>query len=286
MKAICYSSHRVKALLEILSKPGAENDLDVSLDVAALELATIEFPDLVVDTWLSLLDSYAAELGERVSPSDDGPTFIGKLNEYLFDELDFRGNSGDYYSPLNSCLNQVLMERTGLPITLSLVYIEIGRRLKRPLVGIGMPGHFLVEYNDGQFQSYIDPFHSGRLMLPEECLALASRVTGMDLSESFEALEPVSKRQMALRMLNNLRAAYLRNSGWTKALQVQQLLVVACPDDGVEYRQRGYLNLQERHLREAAADLTRYLELCPAAKDREEVEKRLKGLHRWLAGMN
>ncbi len=286
MKAICYSSGRVKALLEILSTANAQSNIDVPLDVAALELATIEFPDLDVNTWLSLLDSYASELSERVSERDDGPTFIGKLNEYLFEELGFRGNSGDYYSPLNSCLNQVLMERTGLPITLSLVYIEIGRRLNRPLVGIGMPGHFLVEYNDGEYQSYIDPFHAGRQLLPEECLALASRVTGMDLTASFEALEPVTKRQMALRMLNNLRAAYLRNSGWAKALQVQQLLVVACPDDGVEYRQRGYLNLQEKHYRDAASDLTRYLELCPTAKDREDVEKRLKWLRRWLAGMN
>lgn len=276
----------MKALLEILSQADAQGNADVPLDIAALELATIEFPDLQIEPWLGLLDSYATELADRVSPRDDGPTFIQKLNEYLFEELGFRGNSGDYYSPLNSCLNQVLMDRTGLPITLSLVYIEIGRRLNRPLAGIGMPGHFLVEYDDGDYQSYLDPFHAGRPLLPEECLELASRVTGLDLSASFEALEPVTKRQMALRMLNNLRAAYLRNSGWEKALRVQELLVTANPHDGVEYRQRGYLNLQVKRYREAFTDLSRYLELCPAARDRSEIEKRIGGLRRWLAGMN
>lgn len=272
----------MKRLLEILS----QGNEDIPLDVAALELACIEFPGLDVAPWLSLLDSYASELAERIRDSDDGPTYIRACNEYLFEELGFRGNDGDYYSPLNSCLNQVLIDRTGLPITLSLVYIEIGRRLGRPVVGIGMPGHFLVEYDDGRYQTYLDPFHAGRELTAEECLALASRVTGVDLTDSREALEPVSKRQMALRMLNNLRAAYLRRGMWPKALQVQHLLVEASPGDATEYRQRGYLNLQMKYYREAASDFDRYLQLCPEAKDRAEIEKRLGSLRRWLAGMN
>ena len=142
----------MQALLDLLVRYNE----DVPLDVAALELASIEFPDLEVDPWLDLLNSYANELAERVSEDDDGLTYIRTANAYLFEELGFRGNDGDYYSPMNSCLNQVLMERTGLPITLSLVYLEIGRRLGRPLWGIGMPGHFLVEYDDGDVRRYID----------------------------------------------------------------------------------------------------------------------------------
>lgn len=272
----------MRELIELL----ARNNEDVALDVAALELATIEFPDLDVGVWITLLDSYANELAERVSTDDDAVTFIQSANEYLFDELGFRGNDGDYYSPLNSCLNQVLMERTGLPITLSLVYMEIGRRLDRPIVGIGMPGHFLAAYNDEGHRIYIDPFHQGRILEGEECLALASRITGLDLHEHWGALEPVSKRQMALRMLNNLRAAYLRKATWDKALQVQQLLVSASPNEAVEYRQRGYLHLQMKHYREAAHDLQQYLSLDPDARDREDVEKRLDGLRRWIAGWN
>lgn len=272
----------MKRLLEILS----QGNEDIPLDVAALELASIEFPDLDVAPWISLLDSYASELAERVSADDDGPAYIRACNEYLFEELGFRGNDGDYYSPLNSCLNQVLLDRTGLPITLSLVYIEIGRRLGRPVAGIGMPGHFLVEYNDGSYHAYLDPFHAGRELSADECLALASRVTGVDLTESREALEPVSKRQMALRMLNNLRAAYLRRGVWPKALQVQHLLVEASPGDATEYRQRGYLHLQLKNYRNAAQDFDRYLRLSPDAKDRAEVEKRLASLRRYLAGMN
>ncbi len=263
-----------------------DNDENVPLDVAALQLATIEFPDLEVAPWIDLIDSYANELGERISEDDDGLAYIRTANEYLFEELGFRGNGGDYYNPMNSCLNQVLMERTGLPITLSLVYMEIGRRLGRPIWGIGMPGHFLVEYDDGQTRHYIDPFHHGRLMEGEECLALASRITGQDMSENWQALEPVSKRQMALRMLNNLRAAYLRGSAWAKALAVQDLLVQASPEDATEYRQRGYLHLQMKHYGEAERDLVRYLRLAPEARDRGEIERRLKALRRWVAGMN
>ncbi|HUQ94083.1 MAG TPA: transglutaminase-like domain-containing protein [Bryobacteraceae bacterium] len=279
---MCYSSHQVQDLLDLLVR----HNEDIPLDVAALELAKIEFPDLEVEPWIDLLDSYANELGERISEEDDGMSYIQKTNHYLFDELGFRGNDGDFYSPLNSCLNQVLMERTGLPITISLVYMEIGRRLARPVYGIGMPGHFLVEYDDGDLQRYIDPFHHGRMLDAGECLALASRVTGMDLSENMQALEPVSKRQMALRMLNNLRAAYLKSSGWVKALEVQDLLVQASPGDATEYRQRGYLHLQMRHFQQAERDLEKYLALSPEARDKAEIEKRLKALRRWAAGLN
>lgn len=272
----------MRELIELL----ARHNEDVALDIAALELATIEFPGLDVGAWSTLLDSYANELAERVSPGDDAVAYLQAANEYLFEELGFRGNDCDYYSPSNSCLNQVLMERTGLPITLSLVYMEIGRRLERPIVGIGMPGHFLAAYDDDGHRIYVDPFHQGRILQAEECLALASRITGMDLHEHWSALEPVSKRQMALRMLNNLRAAYLRRGSWEKALQVQQLLVNASPLDPVEYRQRGYLHLQMKHYREAAEDLQRYLVLDPEARDREDVEKRLEGLRRWIAGWN
>lgn len=149
-----------------------------------------------------------------------------------------------------------------------------------------MPGHFLVEYNDGAFQTYLDPFHAGRQLEATECLALASRVTGMDLSESWDTLEPVTKRQMALRMLNNLRAAYLRRSAWPKAIDVQDLLVTAAPGDATEYRQRGYLHLQMKHYRKAAEDLSRYLKMSPDAKDKADIEKRLRSLRRWMAGMN
>src|SRR5262249_51965792 len=144
----------------------------------------------------------------------------------------------------------------------------------------------LVEYNDGDLHRYIAPFYAGRIMEPDECLSLGSRITGLDLTGNLSALAPVSKRQMALRMLNNLRAAYLRRSAWQKALTVQNLLVHAHPDEPNEYRQRGYLHLQMKQYKDAIRDLSRYLELSPDAKDRVDVEKRLQSLQRWRAGMN
>jgi Uncharacterized conserved protein len=157
---------------------------DVPLDVAALQLATIEYPEISVEPFLVLLDSYATELGERIPAGADGSEFIELMNEYLVDELGFEGNSQDYYSPANSCLNEVLTKRTGIPITLSILYMEIARRLNRTMHGVGLPGHFLVKYEDKDFSVFIDAFNGGQLLFNTECFDLARKVTGMDIART------------------------------------------------------------------------------------------------------
>src|SRR5215469_9304065 len=117
----------------------------LELDRAALELARIEYPGLEIDPFIAILDSYTAELSERLA-GRSGERYVQVANDYLFGELGFVGNAKDYYDPRNSCLNEVLTVRTGIPITLAVVYLEIGRRLAQPVFGIGLPGHFLVEY--------------------------------------------------------------------------------------------------------------------------------------------
>jgi regulator of sirC expression with transglutaminase-like and TPR domain len=259
---------------------------DVSLDVAALQLASIEHPELAVGPFLELLDSYAKELAERVPSATSGKSYVRRANQLLFGELGFVGNSDDYYHPRNSCLNDVLLERTGLPITLSLVYIEIGRRLNRPIYGIAMPGHFVVRYDDGDFASFIDPFHGGQLLTKEACWDLAKQVTGMDISTDPTYLQPVTKRQMLLRMLQNLRAAYLRRQAYPKLVQVLDLLIEAT-GQAEDYKQRGYLHLHLKQFPKARHDLEKYLLLCdPKAEDRPDVERRLKAIRDWLAQMN
>ncbi len=259
---------------------------DVPLDVAALQLATIEHPGCPVDPFLHLLDSHANEFAERIDSDTDGDEFVELLNQYLIEELGFRGNEEDYYHPDNSCLNEVLAQRVGIPITLSIVYMEIARRLARPIYGVGLPGHFLIEYNDGDFSTYIDPFHGGHLLTAAECCELAKEITGLDITADPAALEPVSRRHIIVRMLNNLRSVYFRRNDPAKAVQVLDLLIEADPSSAEEYKQRGICQAQVKAYKKAHIDLEMYLKLSPEAHDRKDVEDQIERMKRWLAATN
>src|SRR5579859_4800477 len=185
----------------------------IELDEAALLLARIEYPDLVIEPFLQILDSYAAELDGRRG------SFVVAANQYLFDELGFTGNSEDYYNPANSCLNEVLAAKTGIPITLSVVYLEIARRLGKPVFGIGLPGHFVVQYDDGFSSTYIDVFHCGRLLDAADCAELAGSAVNPAM------LARVDNRQILARMINNLRGIYFSREAHRKTLQVLDLLL-------------------------------------------------------------
>jgi regulator of sirC expression with transglutaminase-like and TPR domain len=270
---------KMQELLDLLVHQKEE----VPLDVAALQLSQIEYPHLTVEPFLQLLDSHANELSERLDEDTEGEEFITLLNDYLFEELGFRGNEEDYYHPANSCLSEVLMQRVGIPISLGVVYMEIGRRLDRPLHGIGLPGHFLVQYDDGDFTAFIDPFHGGRVLAPAECFELSREVTNLDVSLDDAVLQPVSRRHILIRMLNNLRSVYFRRQDPKKAVAVLDLLIGADPFSPEEYKQRGVCQAQINAFKEAQFDLETYLKLSPAAKDRKDVEHQIELMKRWLA---
>ena len=251
---------------------------DVPLDVAALQLAQIEYPGRELNSFLVLLDSYAQEFSERVSNDTDGEEFIALLNDYLFGELGFRGDTEDYYNPANSCLNDVLTRRLGIPITLSLTYMEIARRLGRPVYGIGLPGHFVALYDDGDFAAYLDPFHEGALLTEEECIDLAVRATGSQPDPS--VLKPVGKRQIMIRMLNNLRAVYFQRKDLRRVVDVLGLLIRAEPGAPDPYKQRGMCLAQLNAFSGAESDLETYLRLSPNAGDRGEIVQRLDAIRR------
>ena len=244
---------------------------DVPLDVAALQIATIEYPNTAIEPFLVLLDSHATEFAERVTRRTSGEEFVRLLNEYLFEELGFEGNSADYYDPANSCLNEVLTRRLGIPITLALVYMEIGRRLDREIHGIGLPGHFIVQYEGRDFRALIDPFHGGQLRSEQECYEMAREATGMSLPDDPSLIQPVSKRHIAVRMLNNLRAIYFQRQQPDKAIRVLNLLIEAEPSSPEEYKQRAICLTQTDRFDEARSDLELYLRLNPNAADRDQV---------------
>lgn len=259
---------------------------DLDLDHAALLLATVEYPALDIACHLQLLDFHAAELGGRSRGVRDGAGFVRAANQYLFAELEFRGNTEDYYNPSNSCLNDVLKARFGIPITLAVVYLEIARRLDKPAFGIGMPGHFLIQYDDGFYSTYIDPFHGGRLLDAVDCVEMARTIAGEDLSRQPSVLARVTSRQILARMINNLRGIYFSRRMYRKALQILDLLIAVNPASADEHKQRGMVLLHLEQGQRARADFERYLELNPEAADRADVEKQIAVLRKWIAGMN
>jgi len=272
----------MQALLDLLTGRSDEP----GLDRAALELGRIEYPGLAVEPFLGMLDSYAVELSERPGGRSGGADYVDAANRYLFGELGFTGNAGNYYDPRNSCLNEVLTARTGIPIALAVVYLEIGRRLVQPVFGIGLPGHFLVQYRNAEFAAFIDVFHGGRLLTAPECFDLARQAAGQALPDDPRMLAPVGKRQILIRMLHNLRGVYLHRRAFGKVLQTLDLLVEADPRSADEYKQRGLVHLHLRNAAAARGDLETYLRLAPDAADRADIEKRLHALRSYQAGLN
>lgn|SRR5581483_38932 len=254
------------------------------LDLAALEMAAIETPGLDPAPFVEILDRIASRIAEIAPGSAGGREFVRAANDHLFGELGFRGNETDYYDPRNSCINFVLDRRVGIPITLSVIYIEVARRLGRPVAGVGLPGHFIVEYNDGQFATYIDPFHGGKLLGREECLEIARERTGSEPVDA--ALAPVDTRYILVRMLNNLRAAYFRKKQFQQVIAVTDVLLEAFPRNGEYYRSRGLARLRMRQFRNAKQDLELYLKLSPEAEDRKQIAEQLRTVHRWLGRLN
>jgi regulator of sirC expression with transglutaminase-like and TPR domain len=257
---------------------------EARLDVAALEIACIETPDLDAEPFLAILDRMASAIASRLPSGVSGREFVLAANRYLFDELGFHGNEMDYNDPRNSCLNYVLDRRTGIPIALSVVYIEIARRIGQPVSGIGLPGHFIVEYNDGDFTTYIDPFHSGKLLSADDCRQLARARTGSDADAT--ALAPVGTRYILVRMLNNLRSAYFRSKRFEKMVAVTDLLLEGFPENADYYKARGFARLRMRQFRGAQNDLEMYLKYAPDAEDRPQITQQLGAIHRWLGRMN
>jgi regulator of sirC expression with transglutaminase-like and TPR domain len=265
-------------LREILTR----EESDAPLDLAALELARIEFPNLDPRPFMDILDSYATEIDGRMRMEYDGVERLQVLHEFFFREQGFSGNESDYYNPRNSCINEVIASRQGIPISLAVVYLSIADRLEMPMAGVGLPGHFLVRYDEEDFQTFVDVYNNGRLLEADECFELGRQMTGMDLAATPAILNAVTNRQILVRMLHNLRSIYLRGKAYVKAAQVLDLLVEASPADADSYILRGAVNVELRKYEAAKSDFERYLELAPEARDRQRVEDQIAALDRYL----
>jgi regulator of sirC expression with transglutaminase-like and TPR domain len=245
-------------------------DHDIDLGEAALLIAAEEQPGLDPDPWLERLD----DLGHRLEPRLHGVRGeldrFARLTELLFGEEGLRGNADDFYDPRNSYLNQVLERRLGIPITLAVVCMEVGRRAGIGLEGVGFPGHFLLRLAR-QPQVLIDPFAAGRLLTKADCEQMLDKVTRGNMGFDPRLLRPVGPRQILQRMLNNLRGIYIQRGELQRTLSVLDRLLLLEPDDPTPLRDRGMLNVRWGDPEQGISDLERYLETEAGVEDGEEV---------------
>jgi len=262
---------------------------DGSIDIAraALTLACMEYPELDPQTYLRRLDTLAMRVNAGLRASPSAREMISMLNRVLFDEEGLRGNRDDYYDPRNSFLNDVLDRKLGIPITLSVVFMEVARRVGFPVTGTGMPGHFLLKHYDllsGEI--IIDAFNRGSILTLEGCRSRLKEIYRDEVEFQPEFLQPVTHRQVLVRLLNNLRQIYFARKDFRKGLMVLDLLLAIPPQSPELLRERALVRLNLDRYVGAAQDLAHYLKLQPEAPDAHDVRETLEMVRQLIARLN
>lgn len=257
----------------------------VNLAEAALLIAEDAYPDLDVAAYLQRLDELAEPVRpdwHEYAPLDDQ---VRILNRHLFGEMGFRGNRDDYYDAKNSYLNEVLDRRLGLPITLSVVYMEVARRLGLSVSGIGLPGHFIVAAERDGVSLLLDPFNGGEVLTSGQCERIVQDTYGSSVPFAQSQLVPVRKRQILTRMLNNLKQTYLTRDEPGAAWPVLEKIVCLNPENAVDRRDRGLVAYRLNNFAQARADLRYYLDHRPGAVDRAAIRSSLAAVESILSIM-
>jgi regulator of sirC expression with transglutaminase-like and TPR domain len=284
-------------LVDAADRPGPD------LAAPAFLIARLEFPRLDPGPYLDRLESMgdAALQKIAVDPGHEAPLAarVDALNRYLFNELGFSGNRDHYDDPRNSCLNEVLDRRTGIPITLSLVYIEVARRAGLRAEGVNFPGHFLVRTlndlhtDDPDDGLIVDAFNGGALLNEHDCRVLLKRHTGSETAWEPALLARATRRQILVRMLLNLKQLYVRWRSFPQARAVSDLLLTLSPSAVSELRDRGVLAYYMNDFPAALKDLEGYLRVAKLGeptdeqrKDREQIWEHVKALRRRVASLN
>ena len=258
----------------------------IDLARAALLVAAESDPKVDVDGELRKLETWAAELRGRLEPGWNNLQKLARLRSFVFEELGFRGDRLDYFSPSNSLLHQVLHRRRGIPITLAIVMMDLGWRIGIPFEGVGFPGHFLVRLAGEPRDLILDPYLRGMSVHEEDCRRMLLESTGGKLEFEPAQLASVGKLEMIVRLLHNLKGAYLRGDEDEQALAAVERLLVVDPENAEEIRDHGLLLFRLRRHGQALDSLSRYLERVPGARDRETVERHVGTLRKLLADLN
>ncbi|MBI2827877.1 MAG: transglutaminase family protein [Acidobacteria bacterium] len=281
----------------------ASNASGTGLAQAALVISRIEYPRLDASAYLARLDGMGdaarRRIEQHVDETGDGSTLscIKGFNAYLFDEQRFVGNRDRYEDPRNNCLNEVLDRRTGIPITLSVVYMEVGRRAGLQVDGVNFPGHFLVRFPEpagrGPRGLIVDPFHAGALLSERDCRMLLQGHVGSEVAFSKSLLAPATRPQIIVRMLLNLKRIYVHMRSFPQARDITELLLAVTPSALSELRDRGLLAYHLNDITGALRDLQTYLKLAGMGEmDREtreehqQIWEHVKTLRRRVAALN
>jgi len=252
----------------------------IDLGYAALTIGLSADSHLDISKYLRRIDQLAREVGDRRDPAGDVYHALAALNHVLFRQHGFGGNRDDYYDPRNSFLNEVLDRKIGIPITLSVLYMEVARRIDVPVEGIGFPGHFLVKSHDGEEPIFIDPFHRGEIKLTEDLGQMLEKLYGRKVALRPQFLEPVGKKQILKRMLANLKAIYLKSNSVGEALSIFDHLIIVDPAGAEEIRDRGSVYLRMGCFTRAREDFDTYLRLAPNARDAAMVREQISNLEK------
>jgi len=262
-----------------------END---TFDVveAALLIAADEYPDLDIAREKRRLESVSMEAERRLTRIQNPFARLDGLRAYMFEELGFRGNTESYDDPRNSYINEVLNRRIGIPLSLSVVFVEVARAAGFEACGIALPGHFIAQVGLGGRRILVDPFHGGHVITEDDCRNLVARSTGKASLFRPSILVPAMPRAIVVRMLINLKRIHLNREDYTRALGAVERILIATPDDAREIRDRGFLLAHLGNSSAAVADLENYLSVAPSAPDAEAVRGRLAWILRRMSEAN
>ncbi|HSG77213.1 MAG TPA: tetratricopeptide repeat protein [Burkholderiales bacterium] len=272
----------------------ARDEAEIDLARACLLIATDAYPGLDVEGYLGEIERLAARLRGRLAPGGGAEERVLALNQFLFDDLGYSGNADNYYDPRNSFLNEVLDRRTGIPITLSVLYLEIGRRIGLELEGVSFPGHFLVRLRLRGAMLVLDPFSGGEALSESDLRERLQRVIPEGAAGGVPVgalpldpfLEPAGKRQILARLLRNLKGIYREADKPQRLLDVLNRMLVVAPEAHGELRERGLLYQKLECYRAALKDLQDYSALAPEAPDIDDVRAKLVELSAQCARLN
>jgi regulator of sirC expression with transglutaminase-like and TPR domain len=252
---------------------------EINVPRAALQFArALAYPELDVAAYMLMLHELSEEASARIAPARSILSQAECLSEFLFAEMGFRGNTAEYNDPRNSFLNGVLDRRLGIPITLSVVYVDIAARLGIPAYGIGLPGHFIVGVHDLDADIWLDPFHGGRRLDLADCAELICIAAGYEGPLEASWFAPITARNTLARMLGNLRASYVAAAAWSRAADVIDLLRQTQPEETEHLRDLGLVYYHQRRLPQAAHFLDAYLHRAPDAADAQVIRDGMKPL--------
>jgi regulator of sirC expression with transglutaminase-like and TPR domain len=267
----------VSEFARYLARPAEE----IRLDEAALLLARTEYPALDLPAQMARLDALAARA--ECDPGQSPQANIASLNRLLFEVENFSGNEEEYDDPRNSYLNDVLDRKTGIPITLSLVYQEVARRCGLPVVGVGFPGHFLAKYLTPSGEILLDPYHRGAIVSLQECEEKLKTQFGEEAEFRPSYREASSTRQTLTRMLNNLKGSFFRRRDFAKVLTLIAMALAVDPASRQEIHDRAMIYFLLRRYANAMVDLRAFLSISPAddpqIRDARTMMHRIRAMH-------